>query len=62
MGGVLSTSKEVGYTYGIMETSIGELLEIEELENGFQTSYLRQWRFSDNNEWRIAVEVLSPLD
>ena len=62
MGGFLSTSKELGYTYGIMETVTGELSEIIELDGGFHTSYLRQWRFSDNNEWRIAVEVLSPLD
>ena len=62
MGGFLSTSKEFGYTYGIMETSTGEFPEIEELDGEFHTSYLRQWRFSDNNEWRIAVEVLYPLD
>ena len=62
MGGFLSTSKELGYTYGIMETGTEEFSEIVEIDSGFQTSYLRQWRFSDNNEWRIAVEVLSPLN
>ena len=62
MGGFLSTSKELGYTYGIMETGTGELPEIVELDGGFQASYLRQWRFSGNNEWRIAVEVLNPLN
>jgi hypothetical protein len=62
MGGFLSTSKELGYTYGIMETGTEGVSEIAEIDSGFQTSYLRQWRFSDNNEWRIAVEVLSPLN
>ena len=27
----------------------------------FNTGYLRQWRFKDNDEWGIAVEVLRPL-
>ncbi|MBM87150.1 MAG: hypothetical protein CMQ41_02110 [Gammaproteobacteria bacterium] len=60
MGGYLSTSREMGYTYGIMETSTGEALALGVRQ--FQTSYLRQWRFNENNEWRIAVEVLNPLN
>mgnify|MGYP003298771034 CR=1 FL=1 len=27
----------------------------------FSAGYLRQWRFKDNDEWGIAVEVLRPL-
>ncbi len=54
MGGYVSESKEVGYTYGTMET-----IE-DEPEQGFRTSYLRLWRFTASNEWKIAVEVLNP--
>jgi hypothetical protein len=54
MGGFLSASKEVGYTYGTMET-----LEDESAQS-FRTSYMRLWRFTANNEWKIAVEVLNP--
>jgi len=54
MGGFLSASKEVGYTYGTMET-----LEDESLQS-FRTSYMRLWRFTASNEWKIAVEVLNP--
>lgn len=56
MGGFLSSSKEMGYTYGIMTT------ETDEAEGGFRTSYLRLWRFTNSNEWRIAVEVLNPIE
>ena len=54
MGGFLSASKEVGYTYGTMQT-----LE-DDSEQSFRTSYMRLWRFTVSNEWKIAVEVLSP--
>jgi hypothetical protein len=54
MGGFLSASKEVGYTYGTMET-----LQ-DDTQQGFRTSYMRLWRFTESNEWKIAVEVLSP--
>ena len=55
MGGYISESKEVGYTYGTMET-----LEYDS-EQGFRTSYMRLWRFTASNEWKIAVEVLNPF-
>jgi hypothetical protein len=54
VGGFLSASKEVGYTYGTMET-----LE-DDSRQSFRTSYMRLWRFTASNEWKIAVEVLSP--
>ncbi len=54
MGGYISDSKEVGYTYGTMET-----LE-DDSDQGFRTSYMRLWRFTASNEWKIAVEVLNP--
>ncbi|PCI75650.1 MAG: hypothetical protein COB20_12330 [SAR86 cluster bacterium] len=54
VGGFLSASKEVGYTYGTMET-----LE-DESQQSFRTSYMRLWRFTASNEWKIAVEVLNP--
>jgi hypothetical protein len=55
VGGFLSESKEMGYTYGTMATnsSAGEA--------GFRTNYLRLWRFTASNEWKIAVEVLRPF-
>lgn len=56
VGGFLSTSREMGYTYGTMETNP------EESQRGFRTSYLRLWRFTSSNEWRIAVEVLNPIE
>lgn len=56
MGGFLSSSKEMGFTYGIMRTIT------DEAGAGFSASYLRLWRFTSNNEWRIAVEVLNPYD
>lgn len=55
MGGFLSASKEMGYTYGIMSTST------DEASAGFKTSYLRLWRYTNSNEWRISVEVLNPV-
>ena len=55
MGGFLSDSKEMGYTYGIMETNT------DAGEPGFRAGYLRLWRFKDNGEWGVAVEVLGPL-
>lgn len=54
VGGFLSESKEMGYTYGTMATNNSQS------EEGFRTNYLRLWRFSANNEWQIAVEVLDP--
>lgn len=54
VGGFISASKEVGYTYGTMET-----LE-DDSEQEFRTSYMRLWRFTASNEWKIAVEVLDP--
>lgn len=62
LGGFLSTSKEMGYTYGIMEANTGEVPLLDGEGSNFRTSYLRQWRFNGNNEWRIAVEVLNPVD
>ena len=55
VGGYLSTSKEMGYTYGTMATNG------DEADQGFQTSYLRLWRFTNSEEWKIAVEILSPF-
>ncbi len=55
-GGYISTSKEMGYTYGTMATNT------DETEQGFEASYLRLWRFTDSNEWKIAVEVLRPFN
>lgn len=53
MGGYLSESKEMGFTYGVMSTNP------EESQSGFNSNYLRLWRLTLNNEWRIAVEVLN---
>jgi len=55
MGGYISESGEMGYTYGVMTTNL------EEVQVGFRTNYLRLWRLSTTNEWRIAVEVLRPM-
>ncbi|MDX1491776.1 MAG: hypothetical protein R3332_10845 [Pseudohongiellaceae bacterium] len=49
-GSFISKSGDVGYTYGTM-TAEG---------SGFETSYLRYWRFTKAGEWRVAVEVLVP--
>ncbi len=55
VGGYLSTSKDMGYTYGTMAENT-----VEGEEGGFQANYLRLWRFTESNEWRISVEVLRP--
>lgn len=55
MGGYLSESREMGFTYGVMSTNL------EEVQVGFRANYLRLWRLSNANEWRIAVEVLRPM-
>lgn len=55
IGGYISESKEVGYSYGTMET-----IEDDSAQS-FRTSYLRLWRFTASNEWKIAVEVLNPF-
>ena len=56
MGGYLSSSKEMGYTYGTMTANT------DEASSGFRTNYLRLWRYTIDNEWRIAVEVLNPIE
>lgn len=58
-GGYLSNSAEMGYTYGTMATVEDE----SELESGlgFSASYMRLWRLTASNEWKIAVEVLRPF-
>ena len=33
----------------------------DEANSGFRTNYLRLWRYTIDNEWRIAVEVLNPI-
>ena len=55
VGGYISTSKEMGYTYGTMATIA------DESEQAFEASYMRLWRLTPSNEWKIAVEVLSPF-
>ncbi|HBW82711.1 MAG: hypothetical protein CMD92_04145 [Gammaproteobacteria bacterium] len=55
LGGYLSKSREMGFTYGIMSTNQ------EEERSGFNSNYLRLWRLTTKNEWRIAVEVLTPF-
>lgn len=55
IGGYLSSSKEMGYTYGIMSTNS------EESYQGFQASYMRLWRYTESEEWKIAVEVVNPF-
>ena len=54
MGGYLAASKEMGFTYGVMSANV------DEGGSGFQASYLRIWRFTNANEWKIALEVISP--
>jgi len=66
MGGFISSSKEMAYTYGTMETNIddtGNTIDAvnDDLIEGFRTAYLRLWRLNYDNEWRIAVEVLRPF-
>ena len=56
MGGYLSASGEMGFTYGVMTTNP------EEVQPGFRSNYLRLWRLSASNKWRIAVEVLRPIN
>ena len=58
-GGYLSKSKEMGYTYGTMAT----VADDSELESGvgFLAAYMRLWRLTASNEWKIAVEVLRPF-
>jgi hypothetical protein len=34
----------------------------DESEPGFRAAYLRLWRLNEVNEWRIAVEVLNPMN
>ena len=55
IGGYVSESREAGYTYGVM-SSMGD-----GEGSGFRANYLRFWRFSDSNEWRIALELVSPF-
>lgn len=55
VGGYLAASQELGYTYGTMHE------EGATDESGFRANYLRLWRLSTADEWRIAVEVLSPF-
>lgn len=54
IGGYLSNSKEMGFTYGVMNSGTDEDSAV------FRTNYMRLWRLSQTNEWRIAVEVLNP--
>ncbi len=55
MGGVLAESKELGVTYGIVSTTN------EGSSSGFRANYLRVWRYSPVNEWKVAMEFLRPF-
>ena len=56
-GGYMSTSKDMGFTYGTMATT-----DLESETDGFEASYLRLWRYTTEQEWQIAVEVLRPFN
>jgi hypothetical protein len=56
LGGYMSTSKDMGFTYGTMATS-----DLESEIDGFEANYLRLWRYTSAQEWQIAVEVLRPF-
>lgn len=49
-GAFMASSGDLGYTYGTMNAE----------GSGFNTNYLRLWRYSEVGEWKIAVEVLNP--
>jgi len=49
-GGGISTSGEFAYTYGTMGSDSSQ----------FNTNYLRLWRYTNEGDWKIAVEVLNP--
>ncbi|MDT8428550.1 MAG: hypothetical protein RQ757_07260 [Pseudomonadales bacterium] len=51
MGGFLSASGEMAYTYGTMNSG----------STRFRTNYLRLWRYTNDEEWKVAVEVLKPF-
>ena len=54
IGGYLAESKELGYTYGTM------FVANQGAGSGFRANYLRVWRFSPINEWKVAMEFLRP--
>ncbi len=49
-GAFMASSGDLGYTYGTMSAE----------GSGFNTNYLRLWRYTEIGEWKIAVEVLNP--
>lgn len=51
VGGFLSASGEMAYTYGTMRSG----------STRFRSNYLRLWRYTSNEEWKVAVEVLKPF-
>jgi hypothetical protein len=50
LGGGISASGELAYTYGTMGSESSQ----------FNTNYLRLWRYTNEGDWKIAVEVLNP--
>jgi ketosteroid isomerase-like protein len=50
VGGAISASGELAYTYGTMGSESAK----------FNTNYLRLWRYTTEGDWKIAVEVLNP--
>jgi ketosteroid isomerase-like protein len=50
LGGAISASGELAYTYGTMGSESSK----------FNTNYLRLWRYTTEGDWKIAVEVLNP--
>lgn len=56
-GGYLSDSKDMGYTYGTMATNNDSTVDGDQR---FRANYLRLWRFTSSNEWKIAVESVLP--
>lgn len=49
-GAFMASSGDMGYTYGTMSAE----------GSGFNTNYLRLWRYTSAGEWKVAVEVLTP--
>ncbi len=50
LGGDISASGELAYTYGTMGSESSQ----------FNTNYLRLWRYTVEGDWKIAIEVLNP--
>ena len=54
LGVGISTSNDLGYTYG----RVTSMIQVDNSLSPYTANFLRVWKY-EKNEWKIVVEVIS---